>query len=264
MGNWMLSLPVVWMGALILGATYAVTAIIYMVVMRLATEERGRAFKVISPGILSPLAIVFALLVGFLAAQVWSESDRASTAVNREAGALRTVVMLAGAFPGETESRLRSLVHDHIQDVVANEWPEMARRHATLTIAPPQLADALRLSLSLTPAREGQVVAQREMITALQTALDARRQRVILSRYSVNWVKWTVLLVQAGLTLLTIAMVHSDNRVANRLILFIFGTGIGVAILLIAAHSHPFTGELAVRPDVLLQVMPEAAARTTP
>ena len=31
-----------------------------------------------------------------------------------------------------------------------------------------------------------------------------------------------------------------------------------MAIVLIAAHSRPFTGELAVRPAVLLQVMPEA------
>jgi hypothetical protein len=28
--------------------------------------------------------------------------------------------------------------------------------------------------------------------------------------------------------------------------------------VLIAAHSRPFTGDIAVRPTVLLQVMPEA------
>jgi hypothetical protein len=88
--------------------------------------------------------------------------------------------------------------------------------------------------------------------------LEARRQRIILSGSSINWVKWTVLLVQAGLTLLTIAMVHADNRAANRIILAIFATGVGVAVVLIASHSRPFTGEIAVRPTVLLQVMPEA------
>jgi hypothetical protein len=96
------------------------------------------------------------------------------------------------------------------------------------------------------------------MVASLQNALDARRQRIILSRSSINWVKWTVLLVQAGLTLITIAMIHSDNRAANRIILAIFATGIGVAVLLIASHSRPFTGEISVRPAVLLQIMPEA------
>jgi hypothetical protein len=132
----------------------------------------------------------------------------------------------------------------------------MARLNATLTLAPPRLAEALRLALSLNPHGDGQVAAQREMVAALQP-FEAGRQRIILSRSSINWVKWTVLLVQAGLTLLTIAMVHSDNRGANRIILAISATAIGVAVVLIAAHSRPFTGEIAVRPAILLQVMPE-------
>lgn len=246
------------LGVLVLGTTYIVAAALYVVVTKLASGDRARAFKAISPGILPPLAIVFALLVGFLAAQVWNESDRAGTAVNREASALRAVVLLAAAFPGEPEARLRTLIRDYIEDAVSKEWPAMARRNATLTIALPRLAEALRLALSLTPEREGQVVAQREMAVALQSALDARRQRIILSRSSINWVKWTVLLVQAGLTLLTIAMIHSENPSANRIIMSIFATGVGVAVLLIAAHSRPFTGEVSVRPAILLQVMPEA------
>jgi Protein of unknown function (DUF4239) len=258
MSDWIFNLPVLWMGALILAGTYLVTAGIYVLVTKLAVGDRAVAFKSISPGILPPLAIIFALLVGFLAAQDWNEGERASATVNREASALRAVVLLAAAFPGEPESRLRRLVHDYIQDAVAREWPAMARQDVTLTIAPPKLAQALWLALSLTPQKDGQVAAQREMVASLQSALDARRQRIILSESSIDWVKWTVLLVQAGLTLITIAMVHSDNPTANRIILGIFGTGVGVAVLLIASHSRPFSGEMGVTPSVLLQVMPEA------
>ena len=262
MSDWIFNLPVLWMGALILTVTYLVTAGIYVVVTKLAVGDRAVAFKSISAGILSPLAIIFGLLVGFLAAQDWTEGERASGAVNREASALRAVVLLAAAFPGEPESRLRRLVRDYIQDAVTREWPAMARRDVTLTIAPASMAEALRLALSITPSREGQVVAQREMVASLQTAFDARRQRIILSRSSVDWVKWTVLLAQAGLTLITIAMVHSGNRLANRIILWVFATGIGVAVLLIASHRRPFGGEIGVRPSVLLQVMPEAGPGT--
>jgi hypothetical protein len=134
----------------------------------------------------------------------------------------------------------------------------MIRQDVSLTIAPPKLAEALQLALSLNTAKEGQAIAQREMVSAFESALDARRQRIILSGSSTNWVKWTVLLMQAGLTLVVIALVHSDNRVTNRIILAIFATAAGVAVLLIATHSHPFAGQVAVRPTVLLQVMPEA------
>ena len=97
-----------------------------------------------------------------------------------------------------------------------------------------------RLALSLTPQKDGQVAAQREMVASLQSALDARRQRIILSRSSIDWVKWTVLLVQAGLTLIAIAMVHSGNPTANRIILGIFSAAVGVAVLLIVSHSRAF------------------------
>lgn len=259
MSDWLLNLPVLAMGALILGAIYLCTAALYLVITALAVGERASAFKGISAGILSPLAIIFALLVGFLSAQVWNDADRASTAVNREASALRAAVLLGGGFPGEPDARLHDLIRRYIQDAVTQEWPAMARRDATLAIAPARLGEALQLALTLTPRNDGQVIAQREMVAAFQNAFEARRQRIILSRSSINWVKWTVLLVQASLTLITIAMIHSDNRGANRIILAIFSTGVGVAVVLIASHSRPFTGEISVHPTVLLQVMPEAS-----
>lgn len=38
----------------------------------------------------------------------------------------------------------------------------------------------------------------------------------------------------------------------------IFATGVAAAMVLIAAHSRPFSAAIAVRPTLLLQVMPEA------
>jgi len=127
-------------------------------------------------------------------------------------------------------------------------------------MAPPRLAEALRMAILYVPSGEGQVAAQRELISALGDALDARRQRIILSHSSINWVKWNVLLLEAALTLVAIAMIHSDNPRANRIILFIFSTSIGLAVLLLASHSGPFNGQISVQPTVLQQVMPEATA----
>ena len=256
--DWLLNLPIPAMTLVILAAVYLVTAGIYLVITRLAVGERTRTFKAISPGMLPPLSVVFALLVGFLAAQVWSDADRAATAVNREASALRATVLLTDQFPGEPEARMRDLIRQHIASAVREEWPDMARHHVTLSIVPANLAQALKLALGLDPHTPGQNIAQRELVASIQTALDARRQRVVLSGTSVNAVKWGALLVQAGLMLIAIAMVHCDNRAANRIILGIFATGVAAAIILIAAYSRPFSGAIAVQPTLLLQVMPEA------
>ncbi len=264
MSDWLIGLPVMGMAILILGAIFLFTWALYLLITALAVGERARAFKAVSPGMLPPLSTLFALLVGFLSAQVWSDNDRASAAVNREASSLRAVVLLAAAFPGEPESRVRKLIRGYIQDAVTQEWPAMARGNVTLTLAPPRLAEALRLALGLDARNQGQADAQREMVASLQSAFDARRQRIILSRSSINWVKWTVLLAQAALTLVAIGMVHSDNRLANRIIMGIWAISVAIAVVLIASHSHPFTGTISVRPAVLLQVMPESGAVAGP
>ena len=55
-------------------------------------------------------------------------------------------------------------------------------------------------------------------------------------------------------------MVHSDNRLASIMAMGIFATGVATSIFLILAHDRPFTGEIAIKPDPLLQVMPEIAS----
>ena len=71
MSDWLHGLPVLWMAVVVFGATYLVTGVIYAVVNVLAAGERARAFKAISPGLLSPLGVLFGLLVIFTAAGVW-------------------------------------------------------------------------------------------------------------------------------------------------------------------------------------------------
>jgi hypothetical protein len=166
-------------------------------------------------------------------------------------------VLLASDFPGEPEARIRELVRRHIQEAVTQDWPAMSRGNATLRLVPASLTEALRLTLALDPKSEGNVAAQREMIASLESALEARRLRIVLSHSSINWVKWTALLMQAALTMVTIGLVHSDNRMANRIIMGIFATSVGVAVTLVASHSRPFAGQISVRPTVLLNVMPE-------
>ena len=195
MSDWLHNLPIFWMTFVVFGFTYLLAAGIYGLVMVLAKGERARAFKAISPGMLPPLGIIFGLFVAFTAAQVWADNERANTAVDREASALRAVVVLAGAFPGEPESRLRALIRRHIEEAATQEWPMMARGTATLRFTSPSLAEAVQLTLALTPNTEGQKTAQREIATALETAFDARRQRIIISQSQVNLVKWLCLFV---------------------------------------------------------------------
>ena len=255
--SWLQDLPFAGLALTVFAATFLATAAVYIVVMALAVGERGEAFKAISPGMLPPMGLLFGLIIGFLAAQVWSDAGRAQEAVNREASALRSVVILVHAFPGEPETRMDALIRRHIREAADEEWPAMAHQRATLTVIPAPLAQGLQLAIGLSPRTEGQKAAQREIVDSLQSALDARRQRIIVSESSVNWVKWTGVILVALLTLVAIAFVHSDNRLTAALAMGIFASAVAVSLMLIAAQERPFSGQFAVRPDVLIEVMPQ-------
>jgi hypothetical protein len=259
MTDWLYNLPLGWMTLVVFAATFCFAAAVFFVVTRLAVDDQARAFKSLSPGMLPPLGIIFGLLVGFTAAQVWSDFERAKVAVVSEASALRGVVLLAASFPGEDEARLRALVGRHIEDAISKEWPAMARHRVNLTLPPAALSEALQVTLALSPATDGQRTAQRELANALQNALEARRQRIIISQSPVSTIKWMGLLLQALCTLIAIAMVHSDNRTTCAIAVTLFSTGIALSVLLIAAYNRPFSGDLSVGPDLLMQVDPGGA-----
>ena len=135
------------------------------------------------------------------------------------------------------------------------EWPAMAQERATIATLPKALIEALHNALALQPVDDGQRTAQREMVSELRTALDARRQRIIISQSTISPVKWAGLLLQALCALIAIAMVHSDNRLTCGIALSLFATGIALSVLLIAAYTQPFTGDISVGPDLLKQVI---------
>jgi hypothetical protein len=106
MSDWIHNLPVVWMSVVIFGFTYIATAALYAFVVFLARHERARSLKAVSPGVLSPLGTLFGLFVAFTAVQVWNDNLRSTQAVDREASSLKSVLVLAAAFPPESQRRL--------------------------------------------------------------------------------------------------------------------------------------------------------------
>lgn len=256
MNDWLHDLPVPVMALVIFGFTYLLTGLIYIGVAALASREYGKSFKAISVGMLPSLGIIFGLFVAFTAAQVWGDNDRAMAAISREASALRSILVFSASFPGEPDQRMHGLVRDYVQQTASVEWPMMAHEKATLNTTPKTLADALQLVLALPATGSGQQTAQREIVGAIDTVLDARRQRIIVSLAGVNFVKWACLYLQAACALLAMAMVHCDDRKASSIVLGLFATGVAASVLLIAAHDRPFIGQLSIKPDLLLQIVP--------
>jgi hypothetical protein len=256
--DWLQGLSIVSLVLVVCAGMALVTVAIYVVVTRLAAAGQGDALAAVSPGFLPPMSLVFGLLVGFLAAGVWSNTSSAQQAVDNEASALRSVDLLDRDFPVADQRQMDLLIRSYIDNAVKREWPAMAHQTATLVVAPPQLSAAQLLALRLPANNPGRVVAQREIVTSLEAALAARRQRIILSQATVNSAKWIGVVVLGILTLIAIACVHSPNRRATAITLTLFASAIVVALLMIGVQDRPFAGPYRVQPTPLIQVEPSA------
>ena len=156
MSDWIHYLPVPWMALVIFGFTYLLAGTVFVAVTALATGERAKSFKAVSPGMLPVLGTIFALFVAFIAAQVWADNDHASATVSREASALRAVTLLAAGLPDEQKVQLLGFVRSYIDQATTVEWPDMAHQTASLRATPAALAEALQLVVAMSPQGAGQ------------------------------------------------------------------------------------------------------------
>jgi hypothetical protein len=255
MFDWVPNLPVVLIALLAFVGMALLTLAIYALVMRLARGEQAAALQALSPGMLPPMGILFALIVGFLAVGVWGNVDSAEEAVSNEASALRSVVILSDELPPDVRVRIRTDIRRQIENAVNDEWPAMEEQRATLSAVPAPLADALHIALRLDPQADVGPETQRELVTSIQNALAARRERIFLSQEDINTVKWLGLLSLAALTLVGIGLVHSGNRTTTRFAMGLFAVAVAVVITMLAAENEPFAGQLGINPDLLEQVL---------
>jgi hypothetical protein len=154
---------------------------------------------------------------------------------------------------------MRALIRRQIQTAVTDEWPAMEEQRASLTAISVPLSDALRLALGLQPRSGAEAVARREIVASLEDALDARRQRIIVSDSSINAVKWLGLLALATLALIAIALVHCGNRTSARIAMALFAVAVAAVITMLVSQDQPFSGQLGLDPDLLQEVLPRGS-----
>jgi hypothetical protein len=242
---------------LVLGFCYLLAAVIFCGALMLSQRPAASGLKGIAPVTLTPLGVILGLLIGFLAARVWANLDRANQYVGQEAGALREVVLLAGSLPPDVQAGVRQAVQKHLHLVESEEWPAMAGGRATLHSVAVGLAEAMTALLAFNPEQSNQRLAQQRTLVAIEQALEARRSRIMLSQAEIAPIQWAVILILTILILVTIALVHIHTPTAMGVTLFIFSTAIAICYVLLFVYDRPFgAGGFTVEPTALRAVDP--------
>jgi uncharacterized protein DUF4239 len=243
---------------IIFSAAYLSAAIIFWIAILLSRRPIAKELQAVTPAILSPLGAILGILIAFLAVRVWTNLDHAQEYVGREATALRQVVILANSLPGDVKARVRKAIGDHLEAIISEEWPAMARRHVDLRPFPPHLEEAMAAILSFEPASAGEQLAQKGALEAAEDALEARRSRVGLSEVEIAPVQWAVIFVLSGLNLIVIAAIHIHARLAMAVSMFVFSTAVAMCLVLLMVYDRPFgLGGFTVPTTVYREASPD-------
>jgi hypothetical protein len=255
---WVESQPPSIIALIVFGAAYLFASLIFCLAFFLSGLPIAKALQPVTPGILSPLGTILGILIAFLAVRVWTNLDHAQEHIGREVTALREVVMLADSLPADVRARVREAIGKHLEAVVSEDWPAMAEARISLRSFPPHLEEAMGAILSFAPIGANQQLTQNRALIAIEDAVEMRRNRVGVSRAEISPVQWTVIVVLAGMILVTIAAIHINARWAMALTLTIFSTAVAMCLVLLLVYDRPFgSGGFTLPPTAYREAMPD-------
>ena len=205
------------------------------------------------PPFINVLGVLFGLTLAFLANDTWNAHDRALSAVNGEADALRAISILASHLPASDAARVNAATSAYARAAVA-EWPLLSHRASSPEAA--AAADALLAALSEPRllAESGPAVSSQEITLAI-TVRDGREARLALSQTHVNPLKWAGMAVLGFLTMVSVAVVHVGAPRAMRVAVALFALASAPTAVIVLVHGNPFQPPAAVSPAPLVAVI---------
>lgn len=191
----------------------------------------GPAFQV--------LTVLFALLLGFLAADIWAQQRQAVDAAFKEGVSLQRLRDLSGPAALDTADA-GPMLAQYQAAVTGREWG-LNFNHTPDPAAAATL-HALRLHAGKL-VREGKpAILVAEWMRSVNDLEEARHRRLLIGADATDNSQWAVVLVLTFFAAAALAACHMDRPPAGRLILVLFCLGVAIVLWQLARHTNPYNG----------------------
>jgi hypothetical protein len=217
-----------------------------------------RSFRGVVAPYFSAIVVIFGILTGFLANDVWDRNRRAAATVRGEGANLISLHALAAAL-GTPHVAIDRAIQAYAIAVIDMEWPRMENGEASPEAEAAQ--DELLQTVAQSDIAPGNAVLKQLLLETALKIREARGERLALSSdFSENF-KWTCVLLMAVMAQISLAAVQLDEARAQIAAMVIFTASIILVIGMIAAHEGPFQPPLGISPapiGKLLDIVPDS------
>jgi len=233
-----------------LGILYFGTALLLgVLIFRSPLKKPVQSLTGIVAPFFSASAILFALLVGFLANDISDRSRQANRAIQAEASELHNVYALSVAAVADMAA-IREALKGYVDSAITNEWPAMAEGRESLRTSA-AYDELLRRISDPSIAKSSGTAVSAAILNAAVRAGNSRNDRLALALDHTNDLKWLVVILLALITEVSIALVHLEKPRACMTALLVFATAVVITLGFMALQEYPFYGAFRLSPAPL-------------
>ncbi len=233
----------------IVGMSVGVSLLVLWLTRRLFPNHQLAAYNDVSGFVYAVIGVVYAVIIGFVVINVWTQYDEADDNARFEAGAAGTLHRIAEGLPEPASSALQDATVAYVRTVIEDEWPKLrdGERPGAAELAHTDELWAAIYQIDPQTPREQQLYASAlDQVTALSAF---RRERFAQSEAGVLGILWAVMIAGGILAVLFPCLFGVEKGFMHGLIVAILAATIGLLLLTVYQLDYPLRGNVHVEPD---------------
>ena len=215
----------------------------------LATKTRlaGWLASIGKTDILGVVGILFSLNLAFLCNEIWQNREVAGTAMARESEALRNLGRIAANIPDRGGQPIITAARHYLDVSIRADFPAAApspdnapgKQEKSSLPALIALSDTLLDGVTLEKIHPA---VRQFALNQLATIRDKRLERVTLSSFEADRVKWLSLIFLQLMTLIALVLINAQNARAMLVATLLFLLSVNPFVAVLYMSQSPFDG----------------------
>jgi hypothetical protein len=243
-----------WQITLTVFAAWGLVAVVtHRVLVPLIAGREGKRLGSFEAEVVSLIGLAFGLLISFNAVTVWETGDAARDAVIREVAALEDAGYEIDVLPSPEREQAHVALSAWVEHVLAEEWPLLSTGKART-----ERPDLLQALLAF-----GRPAGRDDLHQAMNTATEARMDRIRMSLYRMSRARWGVVVLLGLLLIVAMGLLHAEHSRGRAVALTFVSMSIAVCFVILFAHGRPFIGQNAIQPTEMRELASRLGSEPT-
>ncbi len=250
--DWIYNTPTWLWGSVFLLAWTGAACIGLTVFHKLVHIEIRKAHNELAGFTVAVVAVVYAVLLAFIAIATWESFTSAQEIVDNEADYVGNIYRDTRGLTPEAGQAVRDDLNEYVNDVVNNEWPLQHRGETPQSGWAPlhKLHDTI---VTMQPQNAGEAVVQAELLRTLNELYKARESRLSAVEGHIPEVIWWIIFLGGALVVgYTYFFGFHDFRM-HLAMTAVVTASLGLVVVLIIALDWPFRGEVSITPEAFIK-----------